>query len=281
MAVLEIRHWFEGPAKVVVDQYCNESDPIQALKDMKAHLRSEFGRRNHSAKQMLDEILSGPQIDVKNANALQTFIFELQSVHKRAIETNRKATFDTLETFSMILTKKLYPLLRRWAVEIEKDETAWVESGMEPIEPTFERFLKFLNSHSRINFIKLAYRGVSSAESTVSCSSSTETDDEEKRDAESEDDTDSDSHAETDYEHDCVDRDRKFCHCCAKFRPSDHCLEKCSRFLEKDVQERKDFCKACGICFRCLGKGHKADQCTQSNQSCSICEGLHHTLLHD
>ena len=159
MAVLEIRQWFEGPAKVVVDQYCNESDPVEALKGIKRHLKAEFGRRNHSARQMLDEALMGPQVNIKDPKAFQAFIFELQRVYKRAIETNRQATFDTEQTVSMILSKKLPPLILRWAVELEKKESKALDEGKEPTEPTFEMFLKYLKTNSRVNFIRVSYEG--------------------------------------------------------------------------------------------------------------------------
>ena len=121
---------------------------------MKTQLKAEFGRQNLSAKRMLDQVLEGPQIQAKGSEALQTFIFQLETVYQRAEETGRTVTFNTPEVYNTILHKKLSPFLMRWAVEVVKHDEEHAEKGGNVPDITFEQFIKFLKRQSRINFFQ-------------------------------------------------------------------------------------------------------------------------------
>lgn len=57
-----------------------------------------------------------------------------------------------------------------------------------------------------------------------------------------------------------------------------HFLRKCPRFLQMIPQERKAFADKIKICINCLG--HSNSQKGSSKNTCFICHGRHHTLLH-
>lgn len=63
---------------------------------------------------------------------------------------------------------------------------------------------------------------------------------------------------------------------------TNHTLNKCHQFREKPLQERLQFLRSKGLCFKCCGqKGHLAKDC-RSTVVCSVCRGTNHpTALHE
>ena len=141
MRFLELKHWVTGSASLVVTQYENEQDSTEALKRAKDHLRREFGRKLFTARQMLDELLSGPKLNEKDNESVQAFLLKLSQVHKRAIETNREATFSTRETFDDIIRKKLPSYARKWATRYTDNEERIADDPSRAAELTFSTFL--------------------------------------------------------------------------------------------------------------------------------------------
>lgn len=60
---------------------------------------------------------------------------------------------------------------------------------------------------------------------------------------------------------------------------SEHSIYKCTMFASKSPQERYNLVKQNKWCTNCLGFKHSSKQC-DSNASCRVCKGRHHTLLH-
>ena len=58
-----------------------------------------------------------------------------------------------------------------------------------------------------------------------------------------------------------------------------HPLSECPDFQALNPDERSYFCRGKGICFKCLGMGHKAANCS-SKIRCLVCKGHHHGALH-
>ena len=59
-----------------------------------------------------------------------------------------------------------------------------------------------------------------------------------------------------------------------------HTLEECLAFRSKSLEERTEWLRAAGLCYRCLSKGHTGSSCKESIE-CSICKDRRHpALLH-
>ena len=59
-----------------------------------------------------------------------------------------------------------------------------------------------------------------------------------------------------------------------------HTLEECSAFRAKSLDERTEWLREAGLCYRCLSRGHTASSCKESIE-CSICKDKRHpALLH-
>ncbi|XP_073846722.1 uncharacterized protein [Musca autumnalis] len=59
-----------------------------------------------------------------------------------------------------------------------------------------------------------------------------------------------------------------------------HPLRFCDKFLECTLEKRLRVVISHGFCSRCLAHSHLAKDC-RSRSSCRVCDGKHHTLLHD
>lgn len=59
-----------------------------------------------------------------------------------------------------------------------------------------------------------------------------------------------------------------------------HGIVHCSTFADMSLAERKAFILKKGLCFGCLGVGHRSREC-RVRHTCQVCEKKHPTLLHD
>lgn len=63
------------------------------------------------------------------------------------------------------------------------------------------------------------------------------------------------------------------------FCKQNHCLSKCSKFLNLSVHKRCEFVKLNHLCFNCLSNLHLIKKCKSSN-TCNYCSKRHHSSLH-
>lgn len=66
---------------------------------------------------------------------------------------------------------------------------------------------------------------------------------------------------------------------CLRCSKKGHKFDDCSLFLKQTPRERYGFVKGISYCFRCLKGSHSSRNC-KSDQTCSLCNLTHHTLLH-
>ena len=160
MRFLELKHWVSGMAGIVVSQYENESDHTEALKKVKLHLQKEFGRKLSTARQLLDDLLSGPKLNPTDATGIQSFILKLECVYKRAVETNRATTFSTQETYHEILRKKLPFFIEKYApIQTDNEEKqAGLADSAKHQEVSFSTFINYLRRSNKICITKAQIR---------------------------------------------------------------------------------------------------------------------------
>ena len=141
----------------MVCQYDCEADPAEALSKAKLHLKKEFGRKIFTARQMLEELLSGPQLTFKDSDGIQEFIVKLERTYNVATKIKKEQTFNTQETFNEVLRKKLPFFSRKWATRVcDHEEKHLLDDEYE--ELNFSDFIKYLrrsNSIQRQNAVIL------------------------------------------------------------------------------------------------------------------------------
>ena len=318
MIVLEIPHWFTGPAAIIIEKYCNIKDPVEAVERMKKHLKNEFGRQNLTAKKMLDQLLEGPQVQVKEGEALQTFIFQLENIYQRAVETGRTVTFNTPEIYNTILHRKLSSYLHRWAVEVVKHDRKFTKEGKAVPDLTFDDFIEFLKMQQQITAYRDAMDGEKSpttprgnprynrGNDRITPAKFALTDIQEEENASATDiaATAADSGQAQPGYNNPQGRGRPL----TRVNPNHNPVPNSKPFPQREETRRRDpaVCRICkasdnhklnkcpaflasqdrlsdcwktGHCFNCLEHGHVAAKCPLGPQ-CSKCKGKHHDLLH-
>ena len=80
--------------------------------------------------------------------------------------------------------------------------------------------------------------------------------------------------AQSVYSHQTSPPAKKKCSFCNQ----SHFTNRCERFLNKSIPERKELIKSSNLCFNCLGK-HNVNSFT-STYRCFLCKAKHHTMVH-
>ena len=145
----EAKHYFVGAAGDIVELYLGDGVPEVALAEMLEHLKDEYAYQARSAQQMLNEQLSGPQINKNDTQGLRKWRIALQGTYKKALRTNRAAKFDNADTINRLLRNRVPWAAPRWSVERNKKKISTPPGEWDP-EPTFKEFTDFLQAQNNI-----------------------------------------------------------------------------------------------------------------------------------
>ena len=66
---------------------------------------------------------------------------------------------------------------------------------------------------------------------------------------------------------------------CQYCKSGSHKLQRCGKLQNLSVKDQRNFIQKVGLCYQCLGKGHKSTSC-KSPVRCTICHMKHPTSLH-
>jgi len=66
---------------------------------------------------------------------------------------------------------------------------------------------------------------------------------------------------------------------CVMCEATSHAVHLCPVLTSMSVDEHRSKIKALGLCFNCLGCGHRVFDC-KSSRRCGDCKSKHHALLH-
>ena len=307
MKFRELQHWVVGTAATVVSQYENDPDSTQALAAALAHLEREYGRKAYTAKQMLQNLLTGPKFNESDHDSIQTFLIKLEKTHKIAVETSRSETFATRETCSEVIRKKLPHMARKWSAY----ETDLYDKFVKTQDPKFAlTFTYFIDSCKRLNKIsrnqkdilqsdttpaanpagggaprnhraKVAATAVSppeSVEAKVAASTSSRPHDNSRKNPGPK------GHgAQTKPQttpRPLLSAPSQNCIACGN---GQHALGKCREFLKMTHQDKQTFVKRKGLCFLCLTHGHVVADCPAgATIKCPVndCGARHNAVFH-
>ena len=262
MKLAELPFWFGGTAGLVVDRFLGEVDTAKALADVFRALKSEFGRKRLTARQMLVETLQGEKLQERHYSQIKTFILNLEKIYKVAVETARQDSFDLPETINDIIRSKLPHLASKWAkklsdLEIDNDDE-------ESVNPSFSQFIKFAKKQNSISEnmgeilksqepskftqqrppLRLAAAHTGAATQGPTASQSAET---------------------------CV-----FC------PGSTHGASDCRKFSAYTMDQKAAAVRDKRLCTSCLGRtsaNHRPWNCA-TKIGCNTCGEKHHSLLH-
>ena len=157
MILLEVTHYVKGTAEVIAASYEDIPDAKEALRLIKAHWRKEFGKRVHSARQLLETYLKGGPLKQENASAIRTFICSLEAVYRQSKGTARAKLFDNNDLINEVIRRRVPTFARKWAQKLQINLDKQAEDGGEDVpDLTFQDFLNYLSQANGAQLHELA-----------------------------------------------------------------------------------------------------------------------------
>ena len=154
--LLELPHWFAGPALALVRLHsCESKDAGLTLCNVMYHLKNEYSQEKFPPGKLLERILRKEPIAREDATSLQFLIVDLERVYARAKEWGRRDRIGK-EVIDSVLARRVKWLIEPWAKECAKQLEEWKEMMPEEELPgvdysvnTFQEFLRFLRKQRR------------------------------------------------------------------------------------------------------------------------------------
>ena len=176
MIRLEVTHYVTGTAEVIAASYDDVVDAADALGQIKKHWRREFGRRIHSARQLLDTYLKGGPIKPENPSEIRKFICNIEAVYRQSRGTGRAASFDNNDLITDVLNARLPSFTKKWAQKLQGNlERQSAEDGEDVPDLTFKDFIKYLTEANGARLHELAIQKKPLTPSTSSTSGGSST----------------------------------------------------------------------------------------------------------
>ena len=319
MKLMEMSHWFLGPAAEIISKYELEPDSSLALSKTKDQLRRYFGRQYRSASMMLEELLAGKKILEGEHQRLQQFVLSLQRIYMKAKQTGRDATFNNPDLIHLVLRRKLDYLIKKWSTERVKMEERADSIGTDcRVDMDFSHFLGFLRRQLRISVTNRHVFGVPQEPKLTSSEPRNSTTNSSFRRPvgalHTFDSTPAHPAPKTRpllYREVVVNAGKpssssfiadaptpsstnlsggaspqppgkptsKNWHCRFCERVEFHTIPDCETFRMGDAVARWRIVRESGVCTKCFQRGHLGRNCTL-NIVCALCQGRHNTNMH-
>ena len=104
MKLMELGHWFDGPAAEIIEAYSSMPDPDSAYGTALSRLNNLFGQNSDAAMPLLKQVSTGKLID-KNEH-LQLYV-DIEKVRATAAKLGRSSELDKRDVISDILKHRL------------------------------------------------------------------------------------------------------------------------------------------------------------------------------
>ncbi|KAK3101561.1 hypothetical protein FSP39_004496 [Pinctada imbricata] len=246
----------ESKKSAVSIRSANYSDPSRAKDRIWQRLSDRYARPEMVESSVKQKLLLFPKItnkDYKRLYDLVDIVVEIESLKSEDKYRSLFASYDSSAGVNLIVAKLPYQLQEKWTTEAsrykEEHDTAF---------PPFHVFASFLEKMAR------------------------------RKNDPSFEDPNKGKPARIDYggsqrvivKSTVLSEQESKGPLCPLHKTS-HTLNKCLQFRQKPIQERKDFIRSKGLCFKCCGsKPHLAKNC-RSTVKCCICKAPHPTALHE
>ena len=144
----ELQHWFSGLALETIELACFETDPQQQFTMSISRLQEKYGHKSNGLEDLLENILSGTIVKEKEQKSIDAFVIELQRFEINAVQTNRRAQIDTIDTTDRIVKARIPSCWNRWAKEKKKKIENWNGIDEKDRLLNFEDLIKFVRSQA-------------------------------------------------------------------------------------------------------------------------------------
>lgn len=202
-------------------------------------LDNRYNKPKPIISKLLQEFLEQKPVNLPNHK-------ELRRLYNRSDEIIR-----SLRSIDKLAESRDIWLIHLIVCKMDNDtKQLWAQESVQNAYPTFEEFLKFLNS--RCDALESCSIGSTKSSSRSTTTKSFFNDDQRKAQKVNDD-----------------------CYVCN----NPHLLFKCPEFRNKTISDRLEVVKEHNLCYNCLRKGHSSSKCSYRT-SCFTCRKKHHTMLH-
>ena len=201
---------------------------------------------------MLEDLMTGKQVNKKDHNGMLSFYANLQSIFALAKETGREKDFEAESVTDTILQKKLPHLTAKWCkkvikVQMEKEKELGFADFLVFLRGEYAMAEKLARATKRIQGAQFQKQPNgpkihSTGEKTRGQGSGQAGDK---------------------------------CRACE----GSHAIIACPAFKSMSAADKRRICYSVGLCFKCLQQGHQIKDCSEVVK-CSTCSATHHTLTH-
>ncbi|XP_061190337.1 uncharacterized protein LOC133198227 [Saccostrea echinata] len=241
----------------------NYSDSSRARDRIWQRLIERYAKPELVESSIKQKLMSLPKIaskEVKKLYELVDIVVEIESLKKDEQYCSLFASYDSSAGVNLIVNKLPYQLQEKWT-----NEASRYKEQHDLAFPPFHIFAHFLEKMARVkNDPSFVY------EDTRPCKLKPQTS----------------SHSVFVKKVDVpvtnsVSETKTSALTICPLHKTNHSLNKCHQFREKSLQDRLEFLRSKGLCFKCCGqRSHLAKDC-RSNMMCSVCKATNHpTALH-
>ncbi|CAH8492347.1 unnamed protein product [Schistosoma haematobium] len=252
----------DGEAKAAI-LHCTILEPEIGYHQALKLLEETFGQKHVVARTFIDNLLNFPNIRRNQPDGLRRLSREMQACSLTLEQMNYVSDLNSSRTIETMVLKLPTHIQQEWLKVAYKI----IRGGREPLFTDLVDFVKEQADIANTRYGLLVNRGSNSDDRDVDVL---------KRKIS----TDYNA-ARISYESASDDNALLRSSSCLECS-SNHSLDQCQKFKDKNVRERKEFVLRHKLCNVCLKANHVAKNC-RSPRSCAVegCGWRHHTLLHE
>ncbi|XP_032225977.2 uncharacterized protein LOC116608996 [Nematostella vectensis] len=257
-----------GKAKLVVEQlqYMVGADPDTAYREARNKLRNRFGRPDIIATEFETKLTNWPKIAPNDGKGLREFSYFLYQVQVASAHMSALKIYEFPSKIQSLVEKLPGWFATKWSIKVQALQQ---ERGYSAF-PSFSDLVTEVCFHAeRMNIPQL----------TPTKHSSTPTPIQTHRKPQERIHNVLLTKTEAQKKEALVKHTEKKV-CPYHNNAASHNLTECKRFKELPYEERLEFLKSNGLCFKCTGKHFRKD-CEETPPRCEACNKNHLTLLHE
>ena len=240
-ALAEIMHWLKESARRVAEAYQGSDDPIGSLRLLWADLDFFYDLGSQSPRERIEPVIAKGPIRKDDLAGHMELIADLKAVKREASHSNSEDQLDAHDIVRDLINKRLAYMA---------DAFFGIEAERRSKEKSFR--MKYDNIISEVSkkAQSLKAKGITTSRP---------------------------HHTHRVASARVTESEISNCHLCSASHP----MNKCNKLGKMTIEERVNYLRKEGICFKCFSKEHIIRDCkAKVDLKCDQCEYKHHPILH-
>ena len=264
-----LRNYTKGKAQDLIDNFRKrqKDDPAATLRELWNELERRFGNTAILTNSLLEKLRESAKFSAREKVKLQVFADTCADVDNQMASLTGLSCLNYPNAIKPIVENLPSFLKFKW----EKQVVEYAEENND-LYPTFHQFSVMIQKQARLknhpNVVAFEHQNPNNPRPKDPKREGPKDNRVYKTRAEGSNE-DKEGNVDNKKERYCLFHERK-----------GHELGECKAFSKKTLEERTEWVKKAGLCFRCLAGKHRASQCRE-NVKCGKCESERHpTILH-